>query len=247
MLTTADLKRGLVIQLDQAPCLVLDYTTQSPSARGGSTLVKAKYRNLLTGQVLEKTFKAGDKVDEADFEKRKGQYLYPQDDGGVFMDLESYEQYEIGAELFEPVQGYLVESMEVVLGLFQGVPVTIEPPMTVELTVTETAPAIKNATATAQTKEAVLETGLCIQVPGYLESGEQIGEGHRDEKRLQTHGFGERFQEVDLEPGTQPFVGATVAALSSMVNKKPYRPMPFLSPSASRSACPSASAQSSTV
>lgn len=174
MITTADLKRGLVIQLDRAPCLVLDLTTQSPSARGGSTLVKTKYRNLLTGQVLEKTFKAGDKIDEADFERRKGQYLYASGDGGVFMDLESYDQYEVGPELFEPVRGYLLEGMEVQLGLFQGQVVSIDLPMTVELEVAETAPAIKNATATAQTKEAVLETGLRLQVPGYLESGERI-------------------------------------------------------------------------
>ncbi|MDY0269875.1 elongation factor P [Trichloromonas sp.] len=174
MLTTADFKRGLVIQLDNAPCLILDHTTQSPSARGGNTLVKIKYRNLLTAQVLEKTFKAGDKVDEADFERRKGQFLYPSGDGGVFMDLENYEQYEIGEELFEPVQGYLLEGTDVQLGLFQGRVVSIDPPMVVELNVTETAPAIKNATATAQTKEALLETGLRIQVPGYLESGERI-------------------------------------------------------------------------
>lgn len=174
MLTTADFKRGLVIQLDNAPSLILDYTTQSPSARGGNTLVKAKYRNLLTAQVLEKTFKAGDKVDEADFERRKGQFLYPSGDGGVFMDLENYEQYEIGEELFEPIQGYLLEGADVQLGVFQGRVVSIDPPMIVELNVTETAPAIKNATATAQTKEALLETGLRIQVPGYLETGERI-------------------------------------------------------------------------
>lgn len=174
MILTNDLRRGLVIQLDQAPCLVLDVSFQSPSARGGNTLVKTKYRNLLTGQVLEKSFKAGDKVDEADFERRKGQFLYPSGDGGVFMDLESYEQYELGEELFEPVQGYLLEGAEVMLGLFQGQVVSVDAPMVVELLVTETAPAIKNATATAQTKEAVLETGLRLQVPGYLESGEKI-------------------------------------------------------------------------
>ena len=174
MITTNDFKRGLVIGLDKAPCLILDVATQSPTARGGNTLVKTKYRNLLTGQVLEKTFKAGDKVDEADFEKRKGQFLYSQEGGAVFMDLESYEQYELSAELFAPVKGYLIESMEVILGLFEGHPVTIEPPMTVELKVMETAPAIKNATATAQTKEAILETGMSIQVPGYLESGETV-------------------------------------------------------------------------
>ena len=180
MITTADFKRGLVIQLDSAPCLILDFTTQSPSARGGSTLVKTKYRNLLTGQVLEKAFKSGDRADEADFERRKGQFLYPSGDGGVFMDLESYEQYDLGEELFEPVQGFLLEGAEVQLGVFQGRVVSVDLPMTVELTVTETAPSIKNATATAQTKEAILETGMTIQVPGYLESGERIKVDTRD-------------------------------------------------------------------
>jgi len=174
MIATNDFKRGVVIQLDGAPCLILEFTTQSPSARGGHTLVKTKYRNLLTSQVLEKSFKAGERVDEADFEKRKGQFLYPAGAGAVFMDLESYEQYELGAELYEPVQGYLLEGMEVTLGLFEGRVVSVEPPMVVELLVTDTAPAIRNATAQAQTKEAVLETGLAIQVPAYLEAGVKV-------------------------------------------------------------------------
>jgi elongation factor P len=174
MPTTADLKRGLVIQIDQAPCLVLDVTTQTPSARGGSTLVKTKYRNLLTGQVLEKAFKGGERIEEADFERRKGQYLYPQGEGGVFMDLETFDQYELEGDLFDDVKGYLLEAAEIQLGLFEGRVVSLDLPLTVELTVTETAPAIKHATATAQTKEAVLETGLKLQVPGYLEAGEKI-------------------------------------------------------------------------
>ena len=172
-MTSNDLKRGQVIQLANSPCLVLDVSSQSPSARGGSTLIKTKYRNLLTSQVLEKTFKAGERVDEADFEKRKGQFLYADGDQGVFMDLESYEQYELGDEMFGPVRGYLLDGTEVVLGLYEGQVVSVEPPMTVELTVTETDPVIKNATAQAQTKEAVLETGLRIQVPAYLAAGEK--------------------------------------------------------------------------
>lgn len=174
MITSNDLKRGLVIELDGAPCVVVDVAFQSPSARGGNTLVKTKYRNLLTSQVLEKTFKAGERVDEADFERRKGQFLYAQDDGGVFMDLQNYEQYELGPDLFEGVSGYLLDGMEVQLGVFEGRVVSVEAPQIVELVVTETAPAIKNATATAQTKEAILETGIAIQVPGYLESGEKV-------------------------------------------------------------------------
>lgn len=174
MATTADLKRNLVIRIDNAPCLVLDVATQTPSARGGSTLIKTKYRNLLTGQVLEKAFKGGERIEEADFERRKGQFLYASADQGVFMDMENYEQYELGGDMYESIRGYLTEGLELQLGVFQGQVVSIDPPQTVELTVTETAPALKNATATAQTKEAVLETGLRLQVPGYLEAGERI-------------------------------------------------------------------------
>ncbi|MDD3802221.1 MAG: elongation factor P [Desulfuromonas thiophila] len=175
MILASDLKRGLIFQLDGAPCLVLDISLQSPTARGGNTLVKTKYRNLLTGQVLSKAFKSGDKLDEADFARNKGQYLYAASAReGVFMNLETYDQFEISGDLFDDIKGYLTDGLEVTLGIFNEQVVSIELPLTVELTVTETAPSIKNATATAQTKEAILETGLSLQVPGYLESGERI-------------------------------------------------------------------------
>jgi elongation factor P len=180
MITTSDFKRGIVIQVDSAPCLILDVAFQSPSARGANTMVKTRYRNLITGQVLDKTFRSGDKVDEADFERHKGQFLYADGDRGVFMDLETYEQFEQEAEQFVAIAPYLVDGTEVLLGLFQGRMITVEPPNTVELTVTETAPALRNATATAQTKEAILETGLKLQVPPYLESGERIKVDTRD-------------------------------------------------------------------
>lgn len=174
MINASDLKRSLVVLLDDAPCIVLEVSQQSPTARGGNTLIKTKYRNLLTGQVMPKTFKSGDRIDEADFNRRKGQFLYAAGDEGVFMDQESYEQYEIGGELYADVKGYLLEGREVSLGIFREQVVSIELPQAVELVVTETAPALKNATATAQTKEAILETGIAVQVPGYLEAGEKI-------------------------------------------------------------------------
>lgn len=180
MFTTSDFKKGLVIQLDGAPCVIVDITVSSPTARGANTMVKTKYRNLITGQVLEKTFRSGDKVDEADFERHKGQFLYADGDRGVFMDLENYEQYEMEANDFEEVSPFVLEGLEVVLGIFEGRMVNVELPMTVELLVTETAPALKNATATAQTKEAILETGHRLQVPPYLESGERIKVDTRD-------------------------------------------------------------------
>ncbi|MDD2581914.1 MAG: elongation factor P [Desulfuromonadaceae bacterium] len=184
MFSTSDFKKGLVIQLDGAPCLITDVTTQSPTARGANTMVKTRYRNLITGQVLDKTFRSGDKVDEADFERHKGQFLYADGGSGVFMDLENYEQFEMPAEEFEPLSFYLLDGAEVVLGLFEGRMVNVDLPMTVELTVTETPPVMKNATATAETKEAILETGLKIRVPPYLESGEKVKVDTRDGRFL---------------------------------------------------------------
>jgi elongation factor P len=180
MVTTSDFKRGIVIQIDGAPCLIMDVTFQSPTARGSNTMVKTRYRNLITGQVLDKTFRSGDKVEEADFERHKGQFLYADGDKGIFMDLESYEQFEQDAEGFSLIGPFLIEGAEVQLGLFQGRMVNIDLPLTVELNVVETAPVMKNATATAQTKEAVLETGLRIQVPPYLEVGNRVKVDTRD-------------------------------------------------------------------
>jgi elongation factor P len=180
MVTTSDFKKGLIIQLDGAPCVIVDVQFQSPSARGANTMVKTKYRNLLTSQVLEKTFRSGDKVDEADFERHKGQYLYADGDRGVFMDMENYEQFEMEADAFALISPYLLDGTDVTLGLFQGRMVSVDLPMTVELNVIETPPVIKNATATAQTKEATLETGFKLQVPPYLETGDRIKVDTRD-------------------------------------------------------------------
>jgi elongation factor P len=184
MFSTSDFKKGLVIQLDGAPCLITDVSTQSPTARGANTMVKTRYRNLITGQVLDKTFRSGDKVDEADFERHKGQFLYADGGNGVFMDLENYEQFEMPADEFAALALYLLDGTEVVLGLFEGRMVNVDLPMTVELTVVETPPVMKNATATAETKEAILETGLKIRVPPYLESGEKVKVDTRDGRFL---------------------------------------------------------------
>lgn len=180
MLQASELKRGGVILLEGAPCRLLEIGMHAPSARGAHLMVKVRYRNLLTDQVLDKSFRGGDKVQEADFERKKGQYLYASGDGGVFMDLETYEQHELGPELFDAVKGYLLEGAEAQLGVFEGRVVSVDPPMVVELTVVDTPPALKNATAQAQLKEATLETGLKLMVPPYLASGERIRVDTRD-------------------------------------------------------------------
>jgi elongation factor P len=180
MAEASDLKRGMIVNFGDAPCRLLEIAFHSPSARGASLRVKVRYRNLLTAQVLEKNLKGDDRVDMADFERRKGQFLYASQEAGVFMDLENYEQFEVGGELFDSIKGYLLDGQEVQLGLYVGKVVSIDPPQTVELKVVRTAPALRNATATSQTKEAELETGLVLQVPPYLEEGEKVKIDTRD-------------------------------------------------------------------
>jgi len=180
VIQASDLKRGNVILADNAPCRLLDVQQHAPTARGANLMVKVRFRNLLTDQVLEKTFRGGDKVEEADFERRKGQYLYSTGEAGVFMDLETYEQFEVGPEIFGGVQGFLLEGTEVVLGMYQERVVSVDPPQVVELTVLQTPPVVKGATAQAQAKEAVCETGLRVMVPPYLTSGERIRVDTRD-------------------------------------------------------------------
>jgi elongation factor P len=180
MISSSDLKRGVLLEIDGDPWQVIDCTFQTPSARGASTLTKAKVRNLKTGAVLQKTWRGGEMMQEADCEKRPVQFLYRDDEGFVFMDQESYEQFTLGADALAESAGYLTEGLECRSMLHNGVVFTVELPNTVELQVVECAPCIKGATAQAQLKAAKLETGLEIQVPPYLESGERVRVDTRD-------------------------------------------------------------------
>lgn len=175
MISTSDFKRGLRVQIDGDPFVILDVHVQSPSARGASSLSKIKVRNLKTGQVFDKTFRGGDKLEEPNVELRPVQFLYRDDEGFHFMDSQSYEQFALRADELADAGGYLKEGLGGIRSvLFNGDVISVELPNTVVLQVTDTAPAVKGATAQAQTKPATLETGLVIQVPSYLESGELI-------------------------------------------------------------------------
>jgi elongation factor P len=175
MLTANEFKRGLRIEIDGDPYVVMTVQVQSPSARGASTLVKAKVRNLRSGNVFDRTFKASDKVVEAQLELRPVQYLYSDGDGYHFMDTASYEQFALSAEALGDDAGYLTESLAGTRSVvFKGTILNIELPQSVVLKIRETDPAVKGATAHAQTKPATLETGLVIQVPAYLESGDVV-------------------------------------------------------------------------
>ena len=151
-----------------------DVTTQSPSARGGSTITKIKIKNLITGQVLAKSYRGGDPIETADCERRPVQFLYKDGDDFVFMDEESYDQFTLTPEVLGEFVGYLLDGIQVRSLLYNGGVINIELPNTVDLEITETAPSIKGATAQAQLKPATLETGITIQVPPYLATDEKI-------------------------------------------------------------------------
>ncbi len=175
-----ELKRGDIVELDGDPWQITEAQSQTPSARGASLLVKAKIRNLRTGQTLAKTWRGGDTLTAAEVEHRAAQYLYRQGDDFVFMDLESYEQTTLGPDQVGEAAGYLLENAEVRTLRFQERVIGLTLPLTVELRVTDTAPAIKGATAQAQLKPARVETGIQVMVPSYIESGERIRVDTRD-------------------------------------------------------------------
>jgi elongation factor P len=175
MITTSDFKRGAQILIEGQPYTIVDYTVQSPSARGASTLYRTKVRNILTGSVFEKTFKAGEKFDEPDVEQREAQYLYEAGGELNFLDQTSYEQFALAAASLGDQAHFLAENAIVKSLLYNGEVVSVELPQFVEFDVVETEPGERGNTAAGKVmKEAKIETGAVVRVPLYLEQGERI-------------------------------------------------------------------------
>jgi elongation factor P len=175
VLNAGELRRGQRVELDGEPYVVLDVHFQTPSARGASTLVKVKVRNFRTGNVFERTLKAADRLVEPELELRPVQYLYADGETFHFMDTQSYEQFTLAANELGDDRFYLLEGLEGLRSVvYNGRVISLDLPSSVVLRVEQTDPALKGATAQAQTKPATLETGLVVQVPSYLESGESV-------------------------------------------------------------------------
>jgi elongation factor P len=180
VVNVTELKRGDILEIDGDPWQVSEVLAQTPSARGASMLVKGKLKNLRTGQGLARTWRGGETVTSADVETRAAQFLYRQGDEFVFMDLGSYEQMTLDASQVGDAAGYMLDNLELRTVVFHERVIALNLPLTVDLTVQETAPAIKGAAAQAQLKPATLETGLQVQVPPYVEAGERIRVDTRD-------------------------------------------------------------------
>src|SRR5215510_3730720 len=170
-----ELKRKMLITVDGQPYTVVDVFFATPSARGASTMVRTKLRHLLTDAVLEKSFKTSEKFEEPDVSLTPASFLYSDGDGFHFMDEESYEQFSLSEEQLGDERLYLKENMSLQVRKYNGVPVSLALPATVDLAVKDTEPGVRGDSASGgTTKTATLETGLQVRVPLFIKEGEVV-------------------------------------------------------------------------
>ena len=171
-LNPQDLKKGTIFTLDGEPFVSTDYR-QKVMGRG-SSVVTIKARNLKDGKTMEKTFRGSEDIGEADVSKQSVQYLYADGATYYFMNQDTYEQYELNADLIGDNVGYLTEELKVVVLIFEGQPIAVELPKNVWLEVEYTEPAVKGDTSSSITKDARMSTGINVKVPVFIKNGDII-------------------------------------------------------------------------
>jgi elongation factor P len=169
---TSQFRNGLKIELDGEPFSIIFFQHVKPGK--GGAFVRTKVRNLKNGKVLERRFRAGERVELADVEERKMQYLYPDGEQLVFMDTENYDQLPFSAQQVGDARKFLKENLDVEVLFWRGQPINIELPSFITAVITNCEPGIKGDTASNVTKPATLETGAVVQVPLFVKEGESI-------------------------------------------------------------------------
>lgn len=172
MISSNDFRTGVTIEIDNDVWQVVDFQHVKPGK--GAAFVRAKLKNVRTGAVVERTFNAGEKMPKAHVDNRQMQYLYESDGMYVFMDNETYDQIELGADTLSDAINFLKENMTISIQMFQGNIIGVELPNAVELEVVETDPGIRGDTATGGTKPAKLETGYTVKVPLFINVGDVL-------------------------------------------------------------------------
>ncbi len=172
MATTNDLKNGITLNIDGQLWTVVDFQHVKPGK--GGAFVRTKLKNVLSGKVVDRTFNAGVKVETASVDKREMQYLYREGEDFVFMDTQDYDQPRIPAATVGDAANYLLEEQMAVVAFNNGVPLYVELPAAVELTITQTDPGVQGDRSTGGTKPATLETGAQVHVPLFITTGEKV-------------------------------------------------------------------------
>lgn len=175
LIEAIDVKRRTLFEHENIPFYCLEAEVNTPTARGGQTLVRLKVRNLLNNAVFEKTFKAGDKFKEPDLQQIPASYLYTDRDGSHFLDQETFETLTLTEKMIGAALDYLIEGTVIELLKYNGNPIGLELPTHVELSVARTEPGVKGDSSSGTvTKPATLETGLEIRVPLFIKEGEKV-------------------------------------------------------------------------
>ncbi|CAN5744963.1 elongation factor P [soil metagenome] len=170
--STNDLKNGMTLELDGVLFQVIEFQHVKPGK--GGAFVRTKLRNVKTGSVVERTFNAGVKVGLAIVERRDYQYLYPDGDDFVFMDLQTYDQISVPSATMGAASDYLIEGGTAQVATHDGVAISVDLPASLVLTIRKTDPGVKGDTRTGALKPATLETGVVVNVPLFVEEGERI-------------------------------------------------------------------------
>jgi elongation factor P len=175
LIDAIDVKRKTRFEMDNTPFSCLEVEVNTPTARGGQTLVRLKIRNLITNAVFEKTFKAGEKFREPDLQTVLASYLYRDNDGSYFLDQESYETLTLADDVIGNARDFLIDGGMVYLLKYNGNPIGLDLPPFVELAVASTEPGVRGDSSSGSvTKPARLETGLEIRVPLFIKEGEKV-------------------------------------------------------------------------
>jgi elongation factor P len=172
MIKANDIRRGMVVTLDGTNFVVVDFAHHTPGNL--RAMVQTKLRNMNNGVIIEKRLRSVDQIEVPYVETKQFEYLYSSGDEHVFMDTETFDQLSFQPEILGTSMQYLLPNHKVTVQYVGGKPVSIEVPASIDLIVTDTPPSIKGATATNQYKEALLETGLKVQVPPFVGPGEKI-------------------------------------------------------------------------
>jgi elongation factor P len=170
--STADFRKGLKIELEGEPYVITDFLHVKPGK--GGAFVRTKIRSLVTGNVIDRTFRSGEKVQTPALDERNMQYLYQEANAYHFMDNDTYEQFTLTADQLGEGSNFLPENVQVKIIFHNGKPIGVELPFFVELTIVKTEPGVRGDTARGGTKPATVETGAVIQVPLFLNEGDVI-------------------------------------------------------------------------
>ena len=172
MVIAGDFKNGVTFEMEGKVVQVIEFQHVKPGK--GAAFVRTKLRDVINGSVIEKTFSPTDKFPPAHIERKDMQYMYNDGDLYYFMDMESYEQIPVGKDMLDDNFKFVREEMMCRINSYKGSVFSVEPPMFVELTITDTEPGFKGDTATGTTKPATLETGAVIKVPLFIDNGTVI-------------------------------------------------------------------------